>query len=88
MRPRIEIYTKRTCSYCHRAKALLDAKGVAYREIDVTGDPQAEARMRERSGRRTVPEIFVDDRLIGGCDDLMALEDQGELDALLGLTPR
>jgi len=84
--PKIEIYTKTTCPYCHRAKALLDAKGVAYVEIDVTGDALLQEEMRRRSGRPTVPEIFIDGRLVGGCDDLMALEARGELDALLGLS--
>ncbi len=80
--PEIEIYTKSYCGYCHRAKALLERKGLAYREIDVTRDAQREAEMRQRSGRRTVPEIFIDGELVGGCDDLLALEARGGLDRL------
>ena len=79
----IEIYTKSTCPFCHRAKELLERKQLAYREIDVTRDPEGEAEMGRRSGRRTVPEIFIAGELVGGCDDLFALEARGELDRLL-----
>lgn len=82
----IEIYTKDYCSYCHRAKALLEEKQLDFIEIDVTSDPDREQEMRERSGRRTVPEIFIDRRLIGGCDELLELEARGELDRLLAIT--
>jgi glutaredoxin 3 len=81
----IEIYTKDYCSYCHRAKDLLRRKDVEFTEYDVTNDSLKEKEMRERSGRTTVPEIFVDDQLIGGCDDLFDLEATGELEATLGL---
>ena len=83
----VEIYTKDYCPYCTRAKELLRIKGVAFREIDITRDPAGEAEMRDRSGRTTVPEIFIDGRLIGGCTDLFELDERGELDPLLGITP-
>ena len=82
---RIEIYTKAFCPYCVRAKALLADKGADYREIDVTMDRAGfEAMVGRANGRRTVPQIFIDDRHIGGSDDLAALDARGELDALLG----
>ena len=81
----IEIYSKDYCSYCHRAIDLLRRKGVEFTEYDVTNDSLKEKEMRERSGRTTVPEIFVDDHLIGGCDDLFELEASGTLEATLGL---
>ena len=81
---KIEIYTSPICGYCHRAKALLNKKGAAFTEIDVAGDASARDRMVERAkGRRTVPQIFIDGRHIGGCDDLYALESAGKLDPLL-----
>ncbi len=82
---KIEIYTKNYCPYCHRAKGLLQAQKVAFTEYDVTTDPTKEQEMRERSGRTSVPEIFADDRLIGGCDDLFALDAVGKLEETLGL---
>ena len=83
---KIEIYTKNYCPFCHRAKALLENKGVSFTEYDVTADSTKEAEMRSRSGGFTVPQIFVDDKLIGGHDDLYALEQRGELEALLQVT--
>jgi len=82
---RIEIYTKSYCPFCQRAKELLRIKGVPFIEHDITTDPLREREMRERSGRATVPEIFVDDVLLGGCDDLFELDEKGELNTLLGL---
>ena len=80
---RIEIYTTPTCPYCHAAKALLADKGVDYTEISVL-DPDLRQAMTERAhGRRTVPQIFIDDAHIGGYDDMAALERQGGLDPLL-----
>jgi glutaredoxin 3 len=80
----IEIYTKAFCGYCARAKALLDRKGAVYREIDVTMDRAGyEAMVARANGGRTVPQIFIDDRHVGGSDDLAALEAKGGLDALL-----
>lgn len=82
---RIEIYTKGYCPYCSRAKELLQIKGVEFTEYDITEDPSREREMRARAQRVTVPEIFVDDRLIGGCSDLFELDERGELDGILGL---
>jgi glutaredoxin 3 len=85
MASKVEIYTQFGCPYCHRAKALLDAKGVTYTEYDVTMDTKKRTEMAERKpGARTVPQIFIDDAAIGGCDDLHALDAAGKLDALLG----
>ncbi|MFD1882691.1 glutaredoxin 3 [Paracoccus pacificus] len=81
---RVEIYTTRTCPYCAAAKALLARKNVAYEETDVGADPTLRAAMTQRAnGRRTVPQIFIDGKGIGGSDDLHALEREGKLDALL-----
>ncbi len=79
----IEIYTKPLCPYCHRAKALLDAKGLSYEEFDVSTDPSRLSDMLERSQRRTVPQIFIGGNPIGGSDDLMALARSGQLDELV-----
>lgn len=79
----VEIYTKSYCPYCRRAKELLRIKGVAFIEYDVTADPLREREMRQRSGRDTVPEIFADGALLGGCDDLFELDENGALDRLL-----
>ncbi len=79
----VEIYTQPWCPYCARAVGLLTRKGVAFREIEAPhGSPEREEAIR-RSGRRTVPQIFVDGAAIGGCDELLALERSGGLDALL-----
>ena len=81
----IEIYASQFCGFCYRAKALLAAKGAEFREIDVDVTPGARAEMIERAaGLRTVPQIFIDGRHIGGSDELAALEMAGELDALIG----
>ena len=83
--PKVEIYTQWGCGYCHRAKALLDAKGVAYAEHDVTMGGARKAEMRDRvPGAMTVPQILIDGRPVGGSDDLQALEAAGKLDPLLG----
>jgi len=81
---KVEIYTTAICPFCDRAKALLRKKEVAYEEIDVGGDPALRQAMVARAGgRRTVPQIFIDNALIGGSDELYALEADGKLDALL-----
>ncbi|MDP1574933.1 MAG: glutaredoxin 3 [Coxiellaceae bacterium] len=83
--PKIEIYTKQTCPYCVRAKQLLDQKNVKYIEIRVDENPKdLEMMLLRAEGRRTVPQIFINDRGIGGCDDLYALEQAKKLDTLLG----
>lgn len=80
----VEIYTKVTCFYCMRAKALLEKLDVAFNEIKIDGDAQLREAMIERShGGSTVPQIFINEQHIGGCDDLFALYAQGELTALL-----
>ena len=80
----ITIYTTQFCPYCHRAKALLEKKGVSYHEIDVTYDPAQRAQMTAKAhGRRTVPQIFLGDRHVGDCDYIHALEARGGLDPLL-----
>jgi glutaredoxin 3 len=84
--PHIEIYTTHTCPYCVRAIKLLEEKKVAYSVIDVSGDDDLRAKMMIRAnGRRTVPQIFINDAHIGGCDDLYALNSEGKLDPILGL---
>jgi glutaredoxin 3 len=81
---RIVIYTTRMCPFCTAAKALLAKKGASYEEIDVSFDPQGRHAMSERAGgRRTVPQIFVGDTHVGGCEELYALERAGSLDPLL-----
>ncbi len=83
MKP-VEIYTTPLCGYCHAAKRLLTSKGVAFTEIDVSRDPGLRATMTKRSnGGRTVPQIFIGEKHVGGCDDLHALDDAGKLDPLL-----
>jgi glutaredoxin 3 len=87
MQPKIEIYTWQSCPFCIRAKALLQRKGVEFTEYAIDGDRQARAQMAERAnGRTSVPQIFIDDRHIGGCDDLQDLDAQGKLNPLLGLS--
>lgn len=80
----VEIYTKGFCSYCASAKRLLDGKGVAYEEYDITmGGPKRAEMIDRAGGRATVPQIFIDGRHVGGCDDLHALDGDGRLDPLL-----
>ena len=84
--PKIEIYMFEGCPYCIRAKALLDSKGMTYTQTDIRKQPAKKAEMMERAhGRHTVPQIFIDGKHVGGCDDLHALEDAGKLDPMLGL---
>ncbi len=81
---KVEIYTRAFCGYCARAVSLLDGKGVEYQEYDLTmGGPQRAEMVQRANGRNTFPQIFIGDRHIGGCDDLVALERAGKLDALL-----
>ncbi|HEY3814801.1 MAG TPA: glutaredoxin 3 [Caulobacteraceae bacterium] len=79
----VVIYTRPFCGFCERAKALLERKGVAFEEIEASMDPEVRKQMQERSGRMTYPQIFVGDHHVGGCDELMTLERDGELDKLL-----
>ncbi len=81
---RVTIYTTTLCPYCHMAKELLRAKSVAFEEVDVTGKAALRAEMSSKAGgRHTVPQIWIGDHHVGGCDDLMALERNGTLDPLL-----
>jgi glutaredoxin 3 len=80
---KIKIYTTPICPYCVRAKQLLKKKGAEFDEIDVFMDADARAEMEDRSQRRTVPQIFIGDTHVGGCDELYALEKNGKLDPLL-----
>ena len=82
--PRIDIYSKFHCPFCVRAKALLDEKGVGFNEFDITmGGPKREEMLERAPGASTVPQIFIGDTHIGGCDELMALEASGKLDLML-----
>ena len=79
----VTLYTTRFCPYCVRARRLLDNKGVDYTDIAVDAEPALRREMMERSGQRTVPQIWIGERHIGGCDELHHLERDGRLDALL-----
>jgi glutaredoxin 3 len=79
----VRIYTTQTCPYCVRAKRLLQKKKVHYEEIDVSWDDDARMKLMRSTGRRTVPQIFIGDRHVGGSDELYALEQRGELDTML-----
>ncbi|MEA2855951.1 MAG: glutaredoxin 3 [Methylobacteriaceae bacterium] len=82
--PAVTIYTKSTCPYCHAAKDLLKKKGASFDEISVDGDRAAQMKMAVRAGgRSTVPQIFVGETHVGGCDELYDLDADGKLDALL-----
>jgi len=82
--PQIEIYTSPLCGFCHAAKRLLKKKGAAYSEINVMGQPKLKAEMMDRAGgRHTVPQIFIGETHVGGCDELYGLDRAGKLDALL-----
>jgi glutaredoxin 3 len=81
--PKVVMYATSWCGYCARARALLESKQVAFEEIDVEARPEARAEMIARSGRRTVPQIFIGETHVGGCDDLHDLDASGALDPLL-----
>ena len=82
---KVEIYTWDTCPFCRRAKELLDSKDVDYTEFMIKGDEKARDEMAKISnGRRTVPQIFINDQWVGGCDDIHLLEAEGKLDKMLG----
>jgi glutaredoxin 3 len=84
--PEVTIYTSAWCPFCMRAKALLQRKGIVFREVDVEAGRALREEMIARSGRRTVPQVFVGDHHIGGSDELAMAEQSGELDRLLGAT--
>jgi glutaredoxin 3 len=81
--PTVKVYTKKVCPYCTRAKALLDRKGIPYEEIDAEHDDALRTWLVQATGQRTVPQIFVGDRSLGGFSDIDALDRQGKLDAIL-----
>ena len=83
----VKIYTRQWCGYCFAAERLLKSKGVAFENIDCTGDQARRAWLVEVTGRTTVPQVFIDGRPIGGYDDMRALDRTGELDRLLAGTP-
>ena len=81
---KVEIYYKDYCPYCHKAKDLLDSKDIEYTLYDITHDTDGQKEMQKRNpNARTVPQIFINDKSIGGCDDLHALENSGKLDTML-----
>lgn len=80
---KVVIYTTAWCPYCIRAKGLLDRKGATYEEIPVDGKPALRSEMASKAGRTSVPQIWIDDEHVGGCDELHALERAGRLDAML-----
>ncbi len=83
MKP-VEIYTSPLCGFCHAAKRLLNQKGVSFSEVDILANPDRKPEMIQRAnGGRTVPQIFIGETHVGGCDDLFALEREGKLDGLL-----
>lgn len=84
--PDVVIYSTRFCPYCVRARMLLDNKGISYTDIRVDNEPELRSEMIRRSGRTSVPQIFIGDFHVGGCDDMYALEREGRLDSLLELT--
>lgn len=84
----IRVYTRRACSYCVQAKQLLQKKGIAYEEIDLGSDPGIESSLTALTGFRTVPQIFINDRFVGGFSDLAILSAAGELDRLAQVSPR
>lgn len=81
--PKVLMYATGWCPYCSRARQLLERKGITFQEIDVDEFPEARAEMTARSHRHTVPQIFVGDTHVGGCDELVALDARGGLDTLL-----
>jgi glutaredoxin 3 len=84
MTAKVEIYTWSTCPFCLRAKSLLNNKGVNFTEYSIDGDDDARAKMAQRAnGRRSLPQIFINDNHIGGCDDIHGLDRQGKLDEML-----
>lgn len=84
MPAKVEIYTWKTCPFCIRAKSLLSRKGIDFIEYSIDGDEAARNKMAQRAnGKRSVPQIFINDQHIGGCDDIYALDKQGKLDGLL-----
>ncbi len=86
--PKVVVYSTKFCPYCVRAKSLLQRKGVQYKELMIDKDPALMKQMMERSKRRTVPQIFIDDYHVGGYDDMAELDAAGKLDKLLKIAPQ
>ena len=84
--PHIIIYSSQYCPFCFRAKSILQQKSVSFEDINVDMDSELKQEMMEKSGRRTVPQIWIGETHVGGCDELMALQRSGELDKMLGLS--
>jgi glutaredoxin 3 len=84
--PHITIYSSNYCPFCSRAKSVFKQKSIAFEEINVDMDSALKKEMMQKSGQRTVPQIWIGDYHVGGCDDLLALQRSGELDKLLGLS--
>lgn len=82
MKP-IKIFAKSTCPYCSKVKAFFDEKGLSYEEVDLQDKPEELAALKEKTGLRTVPQVFIGEQLIGGCDDTLKLDSEGKLDELL-----
>ena len=78
------MYSTPWCPFCVRAKRLLESKGVSFEDVDISAQPEKRSEMMEKSGRRTVPQIWIGSTHVGGCDELFALQRQGKLDELLG----
>ena len=85
MKPTVRIYSSNWCPFCVQAKRLLDRKGVSYQELIVDGDPSLRTKMMQESGRTSVPQIWINEDHIGGCDELYNLDRSAQLDSLLGL---
>ena len=85
MKPTVRIYSSNWCPFCVQAKRLLDRKGVSYQELIVDGDPSLQTKMMQESGRTSVPQIWINEDHIGGCDELYSLDRSAQLDSLLGL---
>ena len=81
----VVVYTADYCSFCARAKALLRSKGVNFEEIDLSRDPRVREEVQQRTGRRTVPQIFIDGVSVGGFEEIRQLDEDGELDRMLGI---
>lgn len=84
MSARVVVHGTRTCGYCHRALRILRQRGIAHDFVDITGDRAARLALFQKTGRTSVPQIWIGERWIGGCDELEELDDRGELDAISG----
>lgn len=83
MSTKVKIYTWGHCPYCIKAKGLLDSKGISYNEVSLDGDEDARMELAKQTGMKSVPQVFIGEKFVGGCDDLHTINDNGELDQLL-----